>query len=377
MTIDVMMIGLRSIGGGQGGVERHVASLAAEYEQLGLQTCVVVRTAYAKNDPANLGTTTWTKSIWAPQHVSLEAPVHSLLATLYAGVRRPRVLHIHAVGPSLTAPLARLLGLRVVCTHHGEDYAREKWGRVAKFVLRLGELFQARYANVRICVSKSLAARLSDHYSVPFDYIPNAVSPMRAAAPFHALEAFGLEPGRYVVHVGRLVPEKRQLDLIAAFALLGRPGYKLALVGAADHESEYSTAVKRLAAETPGVVMTGFQQGEVLAQLIGAAAVFALPSTHEGMPIAALEAMGLGRPVVLSNIPPNLDLALPDFCYHSVGSVESLVDRLREALTRHADQELPSVDWSATLVPFTWARVARQTIDAYDLPVAEPRMASQ
>lgn len=375
MTIDVMMIGLRSVGGGQGGVERHAASLAVEYEQLGLRTCVVVRTPYVRNDPTKLGENTWTKAIWSPQNAVLEAPLHSLFATVYAAFRRPRILHIHAVGPSIVAPLARLFGLRVVCTHHGEDYAREKWGKMAKAVLLMGEQFQARFAHGRICVSRSLSERLGKHYGVAFDYIPNAVSPMQAVAPYPALTQFGLEPGRYIVNVGRLVPEKRQVDLIAAFARLNRSGYKLALVGAADHESEYSAEVKRLAAVTPGVVMTGFQQGAALGQLIGAAAVFALPSSHEGMPIAALEAMGLGRPVVISDIAANLDLALPGECYHAVGSVESLTDRLRQILDRNAGQTPPHQDWSDSLAAFTWPTVARQTVAVYDR--VSPRMTFQ
>jgi glycosyltransferase involved in cell wall biosynthesis len=112
-----------------------------------------------------------------------------------------------------------------------------------------------------------------------------------------------------------------------------------------------------------------------LGQLIGAAAVFALPSTHEGMPIAALEAMGLGRPVVLSDIAPNLDLALPDECYHVVGSIESLARRLRDVLDANVGQSPPHRDWSTRLAAFTWPTVARQTVAVYDR--VSPRTTSQ
>lgn len=363
--IDVMMIGLRSVGGGQGGVERHVACLAAQYERMGLRTCIVVRSPYAANDPSLLGANTWTKSIWAPKHQLFEAPVHSVLATLYAAFKRPRVLHIHAIGPSIATPLARILGLRVVCTHHGEDYAREKWGATAKFVLRFGERCQARFANARICVSKGLSHRLSWEYRVAFEYVPNAVSPMRANPPYPTLAKFGLVPGRYIVNVGRLVPEKRQKDLITAFAMLDRPGYKLVLVGAADHRSQYSSEVEKLAARTPGVIMAGFQQGETLAELIGAAALFVLPSSHEGMPIAALEAMGLNRPVLLSDISPNLELALPAENYYVMGSTENLAQRLRALLDNNPSDIVPTRDWSDNLVQFTWPIVAQQTAAIY------------
>ena len=54
----------------------------------------------------------------------------------------------------------------------------------------------------------------------------------------------------------------------------------------------------------------GFQSHDVLRVLYRNAALFVLPSTHEGLPIAALEAANLGVPVLLSNIQPNLDIEL-------------------------------------------------------------------
>ena len=363
--VDIMFIGLRSIGGGQGGVEKHVASLVEEYERRGIRTCVVVRSPYAAEDPPHVGNSTWTKSIWSPRKSSIEAIVHSLLATFYAGAVRPKVLHIHAVGPSLVAPLARLLGLRVVSTHHGQDYDREKWGTFAKFSLRVGERFQASFSNGRICVSSSLSEQLTDRYNTDFVYIPNAVRAPVSPVNFDALGQFGITAGKYIVNVSRLVPEKRQLDLIAAYKLLDRPDLKLVLVGGADHVSDYSEELHRVARATPGVVLTGFQQGDTLVQLIGGAAVFALPSSHEGMPIAALEAMSMHRPVVLSDIAPNLDLGLPDSAYHKVGSVESLAERLTETLASHAHEPIASQDWSAVLQFYDWSTVADQTLQVY------------
>lgn len=365
MSIDVMMIGLRSIGGGQGGVEKHVACLVEEYDRRGVRTCVVVRNHYADKHAPSIGAHSWTKTLWAPRSVTLEAPVHSILATLYAGLVRPKILHVHAVGPSIVVPLARLLGLKVVCTHHGQDYDREKWGRMARGVLKLGERCQAHFANARICVSSSLSAKLSAIYPRPFQYIPNAVRMPPAPDAFDGLAAFGLEAGKYIVNVGRLVPEKRQMDLIEAYRAMGRDDIKLALVGGADHASEYSVALEKAAAATPGVVMTGFQSGDVLAQLIGGAGVFALPSSHEGMPIAALEAMCMNRPIVLSDIAPNLDLRLPHACYHAVTSVKDLSARLSETLDHYKGVDLPFHDWSAALRSYDWSSVAEQTLNAY------------
>ena len=46
-------------------------------------------------------------------------------------------MHIHAIGPALLTPMARLLGMKVVFTHHGPDYDRNKWGTAAKTILKL------------------------------------------------------------------------------------------------------------------------------------------------------------------------------------------------------------------------------------------------
>jgi glycosyltransferase involved in cell wall biosynthesis len=121
--------------------------------------------------------------------------------------------------------------------------------------------------------------------------------------------------------------------------------------------------------------MAGFQQGAALGELMGAAAVFSLPSSHEGMPIAALEAMGLNRPLVISDIGPNLDLDLPQECYHIMGSAESLAAGLRNSIDAHAGDQLPHRDWSEWLAAFTWPTVARQTIAIYDR--VAPRNTSQ
>ncbi len=359
-----MMIGLRSTNGAQGGVERHVRSLVEELDALGLATCVVERSPYSNEDGASIGLNSFIKVLWAPRSVRFETVVHSVIATLWAGWTRPRIVHIHAIGPSIVAPLARLLGLRVVCTHHGRDYDREKWSKVAKLILKAGEWCQARFANERICVGRTLSLQLRDELHAPFTYIPNAVKLPAQGGASDVLDRFALQPGKYIVNVGRLVPEKRQDHLIKAFAQLALKDIKLVLIGKADHESRYSHNLSTLANTTPGVVMAGFQGGSDLVQLLANAALFVLPSSHEGMPIAALEAMSLSRPVVLSDIPANLDLLLPPSCYHKTSSIEDLAETIRRNLPQEASS-CSAVDWGEILSAFDWRNVAQKTLEVY------------
>ena len=361
---DVLMIGLRSFGRGQGGVEAHVERLSEELDQAGYVVEVAVRTPYSGKKATARGRAIRIVPIWSPKGRATEAIIHSLLSVIYAAVRRPRILHIHAIGPSLMIPLARAFGLRVVFTHHGEDYNREKWGRIARTALKLGERFGARWANRRICVSRSLASNLSEKYKVQFRYIPNGVQSAVRINSSEILKKLGLSSGRYVLHVGRVVPEKRQADLISAIEKLDAQDVKLVLVGTPDHESEYSRHVDALASHSSRVTQAGFQSGLALAELYSHAGLFALPSTHEGLPIALLEAMSYSCRVIASDIDANLNLSLPTNCYFPVTSIDALVEKLQHAFSE--GNEALVVDWSKYLETFDWREIASKTGEVYE-----------
>jgi glycosyltransferase involved in cell wall biosynthesis len=358
-----MMLGLRSVAKGQGGVEAHVDQLTQEFDRAGLTVEIVVRTPYSGKARTERGLATRIVPIWSPVRQSLEAFIHSALGVWYAARARPRILHIHAVGPSLVAPLARLAGLAVVTTHHGEDYNREKWGPIARTMLRLGEWSAARFSNARIVVSSSLALQLGSKYGVEFHYVPNGVRLPTPVGTRFSLEEWGLDPGRYLLSVGRIVPEKRQLDLIKAFADLAVPDAKLVIAGAADHASEYSREVSRMAAETPGVIMVGFVTGQPLAELYSNAGLFVLPSSHEGLPIALLEAMAYGNRVLASDIDANLNVGLPAECHFPLGDLAALTEALHEWLAKC--EPGARADWSQLLAGYDWTDIAQRTLAIY------------
>ncbi len=113
--------------------------------------------------------------LWTVRSVYLETLLHSLICALVAGIKRPSVVHIHGIGPAIVTPLLRLFGLRVVVTHHGEDYNREKWGWAARMILRTGEAFGMRYAHKRIAVGRSIGQLIEEKYEKTCDVMPNEV----------------------------------------------------------------------------------------------------------------------------------------------------------------------------------------------------------
>lgn len=89
------------------------------------------------------------------------------------------------------------------------------------------------------------------------------------------------------------------------------------------------------------------------------AALFVLPSTHEGLPIAALEAANLDAPVLLSDIRPNLDIELAPANYFPVGDVDALKNKLL------SNYEALRVDRDAIARRFNWGRVSEATGRVY------------
>ena len=360
-----MFLGLRGFPNVQGGVETHAEHLCPLLQEMGCQVEVIVRSPYM---PAAKGIE-WCGvrfvRVWAPKSKGLEAIIHTFLGVLVAGVRRPDILHIQAVGPALMTPLARLLGLRVVVTHHGPDYDRQKWGRFAKTMLRLGERFGMRWSQGRIVISEVIRGLVREKYGCDSTLIPNGVTLPNLPETREALDAFGLEPGRYVVLISRLVPEKRHLDLIEAFHQARLPGWKLAIVGASDHPDAYVRSVLDAAERTPGVVCTGFQGGARLAELFGHAGMFVLPSSHEGLPIALLEALSYGLPVVASDIPANLEVGLPPEHYFPLGDVAALAQGLVSFSEMPLTNEVRVSRRNWVVERYDWRRIARQTVDVY------------
>ena len=361
----VIMTGLRGFPDVQGGVERASERLCSVLADLGCDVEVVMRSPYVPADAPREINGIRVCRIWSPRSKSLEALVHTFLAVLYAAWRRPDILHIQCIGPSIWTPLARLLGIRVVVVHHGLAYEWQKWGRFARLVLRIGERMAMRFSNERITLTESLQDHIRRKHGRDSIVIPNGIALPEIAEGTATLRQFGLKPGKYVLLVGRMVPEKRHLDLIGAFTEARPKDWKLVLVGSSDHPDDYMRKVMAAVEATPDVVATGIQTGRHLDELYSHAGLFVLPSSHEGMSIALLEAISYGLPVVVSDIPANRIAGLPSQSFYPLGDVPALARLLRDAdaLQLMAEQREEIRQWLAAR--YDWRVIGRQTLEVY------------
>jgi len=367
----ICVTGLRGFPHVMGGIESHCEELLPRIKAIwpDHRSIVLGRAPYL---PEAVGEHRGVEivGIPCPRSQNLEAVVSTFLAVLSARKRGAGLIHIHAIGPGLLAPLARLLGLKVVVTHHGTDYHRAKWGLLARTALRAGEWLALSFANRVIAVSPSLATQLQQSFpkrAHAISYIPNGTSDLPGDAdPALVLERLGLQDGNFLLAVARLVPEKGLHDLIDAYEQSNCTA-KLVIAGSADHESEYAREL--LARASDRVIFAGVQSRATLKCLYEQCALFVMPSYHEGLPIAALEAASCGARMLLSDISANLDIGLDPENYFPVGDVAALTGRL------NADCADFQVDRDAVRARFSWDRAAEETLDVYRATLAPGRRA--
>lgn len=354
----IVVTGTRGIPDIMGGVETHVEELYPRLSSMGFDITVIRRKNYTKD---NL--TSWKGvkliDIDTPRKKSFEAIIHTFKAILVAKKLKADIVHIHAIGPALLVPLIRLLGMKAVFTHHGPDYDRDKWGKLAKIMLRLGERFGVMFSNDIIVISSTIQSLLENKYK-RHDYhlIYNGVPKANLCSFPEYFESLGITPQNYIFTMCRFVPEKNLHHLIKAFALTNPKGHKLVIAGGTDFEDGYYHSLIDLAKKN-NVILTGFIKGEKLHSLLTNAKCFVLPSSHEGLPIALLEAMSYNIPVIVSNIAANLEVGLPEEQYFTTGNIQELAAKLQKIIDN------PFIKTEYNMEKYNWDNIARQVSEIY------------
>jgi glycosyltransferase involved in cell wall biosynthesis len=95
------------------------------------------------------------------------------------------------------------------------------------------------------------------------------------------------------------------------------------------------------------------------------AGAFVLPSSHEGLPIALLEALSYGLRVIASDIPANREVALESSSYFPVGDVDALTQALKRFSQGHDDEQARTQRMRWVAQTYNWDRVAEQTLAIY------------
>ncbi len=352
------MLGARGVPATFGGVEHHVEEIGRRLVARGHEVTVYSQSKYLGRDREREHLGMRVVRVPTLPMRSLEAIAHSGMSTMAAMAGGYDVMHYHAVGPGLAAPLPRYLsGARVVQTIHGLDGERAKWGRLAQTVLNLATWMSARVPHETVTVSSALAEVYRERYHRSCATIVNGVTPM-ASRPARLIRSkYGLDGDDYVLFVGRLVPEKRPDLLIKAFAELDTDA-RLVIVGGSSYTDAYVEELRRLARRDDRVIMPGYLYGEELGELFTNARALVQPSALEGLPLTLLEAMGSGTPVIASDIAAHREvIGRSRLGAHlfAEGDLHSLVEALQLIeKDPEAEQSAASDDASYVAGTFSW-----------------------
>jgi glycosyltransferase involved in cell wall biosynthesis len=365
------MIGLRGLPATWGGVERHVEELGARLVARGHHVTAYGRHSYSDSSRTEVRGIQL-RTLRTVRGKGIEALTHSFQSAFLALGEHYDVVHFHAVGPGLAAAVTRpLSGAAVVQTIHGLDAERSKWGTAGRAALRLGTWMSARVPHETIVVSQDLRRHYAEVYGRTATRIPNGVPQPVPASEAHLGERFGLEPGSYLLHVGRLVPEKAADLMIEAFGKVRDDRVRLVIAGSSGDTDEYAAHLHELARRVGNVDLVGFAGGQDLAALYTHARAYVSASLLEGLPLTVMEAMSYQLPVVLSAIPPHVEVAgdeeLPGIRLATPGSLISFADALASALSADvgAERRAASERADQLLSVFNWDAVAAKTEAVY------------
>lgn len=259
----------------------------------------------------------------------LDTIVHTFISCLHAIPARYDVALMFISGNGPLAIIPRLFGQKVILNVDGLDWKRAKWPGPAKKYIQFAEWLSTKFPHRVITDSKVVQAYYLEKYKKTTNYIAYGAR-VEPLPPGEYLQKFGLESRKYILFVGRLVPENCAHHLVEAFKGLDT-SYKCVIVGDAPYAEEYIRHLKSLAGA--GVIFTGYLFGEGYRELSTNAYLFVETSEVGGTHPALLEAMAFGNCVLVNDTAENLEtMGDAGFSYHGQEGSSSLSQTLQKLL---------------------------------------------
>lgn len=381
----IAVIGPRGVPSNYSGVERIVEEMFEYIAAAGHHVTVYCRPGVLSENTGSYKEIRQVRTA-APGGKNFETLSHSFFSTLHAtlrgdihaGRKKFDLISYHTIAPGLFTPIARLAGIPVVNHVHGLDWQREKWKGLGSRVLRRCERTMVAHATRIVGVNQEISDYYRNTYNIDVPILPNGVNIISDdfTPDTELLNRFHLTPRSYIVCIGRLVPEKRIHDTIAAFSKV--PGdTKLVFVGEGKHSPEYVAELHATAARDPRIVFTGLQSGHALETLFRSARLYVTASELEGLPSSLLECMERKIPAIASDIVPHRQLLgnVPGYdWFFKVGDVPALTQLITAALAdENKSNEIGQHEREFARQNYSWPTRANATLNLYRQVVEQSR----
>ena len=292
-------------------------------------------------------------------------------------VRSSEGVHIHGLWESSTliaASASRKAGVPYILSAHG---MLEPWALANKQAKKAlyAAMFEHRNVAGAACLHALTHAEALDYrrfgYTGPIGVVPNGVEARSSANPAEFLARYPKMKGkRLLLFLGR-IHYKKGIDLLVKAWAEVAALYPDVLLVIAGPDSEQTLArveqsVASLSLENR-VVFTGMLDVDLKWSALAAASYFILPSYSEGLSVAALEAMSIGLPLILSEQCNLAQVAKSGAGWQVPTSVHALARTLQTALDKNsAQRHVYSVE-AANLArrEFSWDSVTECMAELY------------
>ena len=179
--------------------------------------------------------------------LQLDTISHSLLAVLHMRFRRPAdVIHFHGMGNALVLPaFFAALRSRPSSPSTVSTGTARSGDAFASWMLRKSAAMAVKWADHLIIDNHPARKFFKDEYGASSSYVVYGADPVKPTST-EALGECGVEPKKYVLFVGALVPDKGPDMLIEAYRRL-ETDYPLIIVGDSPFVPEYRAKLRELA----------------------------------------------------------------------------------------------------------------------------------
>lgn len=211
-------------------------------------------------------------------------------------------VHLHSGANSLWAIPLRLAGKKVIVTQFAMDWKRDKWPWYGKLFYLLSNYLTAYIPNQVVFDNVFTKEYFEKKYNNKYEFIAYG-SEVPAIEESDILQKLGIKEKEYFLFVGRFIPDKGIHLLIDAYEKV-ETSKKLVLIGGSPNPDNYEAEIKKT--NDNRVLFPGYIYGNDINFLIKNAYVYIQPSIIEGLSPMILTVMGIGTPLICSDIKENL-----------------------------------------------------------------------
>jgi glycosyltransferase involved in cell wall biosynthesis len=290
--------------------------------------------------------------------------LHSFKATLDVIFKNTAdCVHLHSGANSIWAIFLRLAGKKVIVSQFAMDWKRDKWPWYAKIFYLFSNYLTAHIPNAVVFDNIFSKEYFERKYRKQFEFIPYGCEVPAPSEDKAILENLGLEEKEYFLFVGRFIPDKGIHLLVEAFEKV-KTSKKLVLIGGSPNPGDYEIKVKNT--KDNRIIFPGYIYGEDTNVLIKNAYTYIQPSLIEGLSPVILTVMGLGTPLICSDIRENIFITKDNATLFESGNVLSLAEAISKVLLNRFEIKRMSNEGKYDVISrFNWDKITEEYIDKF------------